>query len=446
MTSITGPAGGTYSYDADGNMVNRNGTLMQWNSLNLPVSISQDGSNTSQFSYAPDQHRYYQAALIAGVSETTVYVGGYEAWTRAGVTTFRHHLMAYGREVAEVDLTNSGSSVNETVSYVLTDHLGSVDVITNASGAVVADMSFSAWGGRREPGTWEAPVGTAEIQTDHDADRYGFTHQEMLDNVNLIHMNGRVYDPNLGRFLSVDPIFEFPTNTQSLNPYSYVLNNLLSLTDPTGYIVTCGSSDTNCENAISKLKPGETTTQRVSVTPIGSRITSHATITLGLSKGGNLDITLGNGANLTQHVMEQGDKLASASAKGSFTFRPNVEFQKNTHSDLTPAMTQLLSSQDSLYEDPSKMQLSPTEILRMKINEGLRLTYYNDPSRSNTYSIGYGTQLDTPEKWAIVMAGGGNISPKQANQWFMDYVHTRIEGYIPCCAGTTYTRATQRHG
>ena len=52
-------------------------------------------------------------------------------------------------------------------------------------------------------------------------------------------MNGRVYDPNLGRVLSVDPVFQFPTNTQSLNHYSYVLNNPLSLTDPTGY--TTGS-------------------------------------------------------------------------------------------------------------------------------------------------------------------------------------------------------------
>ncbi|MGH7238442.1 MAG: RHS repeat-associated core domain-containing protein, partial [Candidatus Saccharimonadales bacterium] len=74
-----------------------------------------------------------------------------------------------------------------------------------------------------------------EAQADHDDDRYGFTHQEMLDNVGIVHMNGRVYDTNLGRFLSVDPVFEFPTNTQSLNPYSYVLNNPLSLTDPSGY-------------------------------------------------------------------------------------------------------------------------------------------------------------------------------------------------------------------
>jgi RHS repeat-associated protein len=50
-----------------------------------------------------------------------------------------------------------------------------------------------------------------------------------------VHMNGRVYDPGIGRFLSVDPVFQFPENTQSLNPYTYVLNSPLSFTDPTGY-------------------------------------------------------------------------------------------------------------------------------------------------------------------------------------------------------------------
>jgi hypothetical protein len=48
-------------------------------------------------------------------------------------------------------------------------------------------------------------------------------------------MNGRVYDYQIGRFLSVDPFIQFPLNSQSLNPYSYVLNNPLSGTDPSGY-------------------------------------------------------------------------------------------------------------------------------------------------------------------------------------------------------------------
>jgi len=54
-------------------------------------------------------------------------------------------------------------------------------------------------------------------------------------------MNGRVYDPKVGRFLSVDPVFQFPENTQSLNPYTYVLNSPLSMTDPTGY--QCSKDD-----------------------------------------------------------------------------------------------------------------------------------------------------------------------------------------------------------
>ncbi|WP_086932711.1 RHS repeat-associated core domain-containing protein [Agarilytica rhodophyticola] len=56
-----------------------------------------------------------------------------------------------------------------------------------------------------------------------------------MDIVQLIHMNGQGYDYNLGRFLSVDPIIQAPGNSQSLNPYSYIMNNPLSGTDPTGY-------------------------------------------------------------------------------------------------------------------------------------------------------------------------------------------------------------------
>tara|TARA_R110000737_G_scaffold211538_2_gene229165 strand:- start:5958 stop:6908 length:951 start_codon:yes stop_codon:yes gene_type:complete len=67
------------------------------------------------------------------------------------------------------------------------------------------------------------------------ATRRGFTDHEHLDEVELIHMNGRVYDYNLGRFMSVDPFIQSPTNSQSLNPYSYIMNNPLSGTDPTGY-------------------------------------------------------------------------------------------------------------------------------------------------------------------------------------------------------------------
>ena len=55
-------------------------------------------------------------------------------------------------------------------------------------------------------------------------------------------MNGRVYDYNLGRFMSVDPVIQSPTNSQSINPYSYIMNNPLAGTDPTGYS-SCNPED-----------------------------------------------------------------------------------------------------------------------------------------------------------------------------------------------------------
>jgi RHS repeat-associated protein len=51
----------------------------------------------------------------------------------------------------------------------------------------------------------------------------------------VIHMNGRIYDPTLGRMLQADPLIQSLGNTQSYNRYSYVLNNPLGYTDPSGY-------------------------------------------------------------------------------------------------------------------------------------------------------------------------------------------------------------------
>ncbi|MDC2890355.1 RHS repeat-associated core domain-containing protein [Psychrosphaera algicola] len=63
----------------------------------------------------------------------------------------------------------------------------------------------------------------------------GYTSHRMMDDLNIIHMNGRIYDPTLGRFLQADPFIQAPENTQNYNRYSYVLNNPMSYTDPSGY-------------------------------------------------------------------------------------------------------------------------------------------------------------------------------------------------------------------
>ena len=92
--------------------------------------------------------------------------------------------------------------------------------------------------GERRKNDWTARLTRAEIETLLGAHgervSRGFTKHEHLDRTGLIHMNGRVYDPRLGRFLSPDPIVGDPTSSQSWNLYSYVGNNPLSYVDPTG--------------------------------------------------------------------------------------------------------------------------------------------------------------------------------------------------------------------
>ena len=63
----------------------------------------------------------------------------------------------------------------------------------------------------------------------------GYTGHEHLEALDLINMDGRIYDPKLGQFLSADIVVQNAGNSQSYNHYSYCLNNPLKYTDPSGY-------------------------------------------------------------------------------------------------------------------------------------------------------------------------------------------------------------------
>jgi RHS repeat-associated protein len=114
--------------------------------------------------------------------------------------------------------------------YFVKDHLGSIAVITNEAGAVAERLSYDAWGKRRNTDGTDDVSNILTAQTTR-----GFTGHEMIDEVDLVNMNGRVYDPVLGRFISADPFIHEVTNSQDLNRYSYVHNNPLSYTDMNGY-------------------------------------------------------------------------------------------------------------------------------------------------------------------------------------------------------------------
>jgi len=121
---------------------------------------------------------------------------------------------------------------NDEVSFIFKDHLGSWTAITDYDGDIQQELSFDAWGNLRNPATWSGTfVGTPLY------DR-GFTGHEHLYSFGLINMNGRMYDPIMSSFLSVDNFVQQPDNSQNFNRYSYCFNNPLRFTDPSGYFVT----------------------------------------------------------------------------------------------------------------------------------------------------------------------------------------------------------------
>jgi len=143
-------------------------------------------------------------------SETIVYINRYyEKNITTGVITTYYYLG--GKLVA--------NRVNTTLTYVHQDSLSSTSVVTTNSGTLESSATYLPFGGIRTGG-----VSTAQK----------FTGQR-LDGTGLYYYGARYYDPTIGRFISADTIVPDFKNPQALNRYSYVLNNPLKFTDPTGH-------------------------------------------------------------------------------------------------------------------------------------------------------------------------------------------------------------------
>ena len=167
---------------------------------------------TTTYSYDAD------GALVKKVQggQTTVYVGQhFEKNLTTGQATSYYFLG--GQRVA---LKKAG-----TLSYLLTDHLGSTSVTYNPANGQSVTQLYKPWGEPR----WPNP---STLPTD-----YRFTGQRSEEATlgSLYDYGARAYSPRLGRFLSADTIVPQPGDPQSLNRYSYTRNSPTKLVDPTGH-------------------------------------------------------------------------------------------------------------------------------------------------------------------------------------------------------------------
>lgn len=240
-----------YHYDNNGNLLSGDGKTLNYNAFNKPTNISKNGLNSS-FQYGADLQRYrHQKSGAPG--SITYYLDELEIEYKGNEIIYRHPIGDVALHTKMVQAETQAS--HWALYYTLRDRLGSVVTLTDSSGAIVEHRSYDPFGKPRRGDFADASRATLQasiLEDPHAASGApktprGFTDHEHMDDQELIHMNGRVYDYNLGRFLSVDPFIQAPGNSQSINPYSYILNNPLSGTDPSGYMY---------RNTVAPARPG----------------------------------------------------------------------------------------------------------------------------------------------------------------------------------------------
>jgi RHS repeat-associated protein len=236
--------GWRYTYNANGDVTQRlnadAGLSIEYDAhrgirrLELVLRSNISPIAASEFRLDSADQRYQRRDFSSGsLTRITTYVGSLERIEHQspfnGADREARLTLALLHSGSVIVTTKwSGATRTDQQRYVLRDHLGSADVIVRPDGTADETLSFDAHGRRRNASSYAYLLSYTDTTT-----RRGYTGHEHLDALGLVHMNARIYDPILGRFLQADTLIEADA-TQGLNRYTYVLNNALTHTDPTG--------------------------------------------------------------------------------------------------------------------------------------------------------------------------------------------------------------------
>ncbi|QES88069.1 FG-GAP-like repeat-containing protein [Rhizosphaericola mali] len=217
---ITNPSGAT----APPAVIPTTEQTITYTAFQKTATVSDNGY-LETYTYGSDFQRIKSVLTQNGsILETKYYLGEYEKQIKGGVTN----------DIIYVSNGNGifATLVGSAIYYTYKDYLGSLLTVTDGSGNVIASQNFDAWGRKRNP----ADGSYANIPSTNPVWLYrGYNGHEHLDELGLVNMNGRMYDPVQGRMMSPDIEITYPEYTQSYNGYSYALDNPLIMIDPTGY-------------------------------------------------------------------------------------------------------------------------------------------------------------------------------------------------------------------
>ena len=219
---ITADANFTYGYDDEGNLnlKTETATGKKWkflyDYLNRLTSATQLDANNNVLSAITYNYDLIGRRIAKTVNSATTqfFYQGDNIWRQVDASNNTTHYLTGGAKDQWI-ARNTTSGTN----WYLTDRLGSVTGITDATGKLINSTTYDSFGhitGQSNPAA---------------ADQLAFTGREFDAETGLYYFRARYYNPDLGRFQSEDPI-EF--NSNDFNLARYCLNS------PTGFIDSTG--------------------------------------------------------------------------------------------------------------------------------------------------------------------------------------------------------------
>ena len=220
---------------SNGNVVPPKKLDIKYNAFKSPVEIIE--SNIDKISFVYNDANSRSTMFYGGLEDDKLLRPLRKYYSADGTMEIKENLQLgtvefvtyLGGDGYSAPVVIKSDGVTQNYLYLHRDYQGTILAISNSIGQVVEKRLFDAWGNiiKVQDGAGMTLNGLTVL------DR-GYTGHEHLQSVDLIHMNGRLYDPKLHRFLQPDNFVQEPFNTQNYNRYGYVLNNPLKYTDPSG--------------------------------------------------------------------------------------------------------------------------------------------------------------------------------------------------------------------
>lgn len=224
---------------------------VDYNAYRMPVVIKQEGDEVARFIYNMHQKRssseydyanqfyVYQKGKIYS-DDNSVEIINYNYLGKPAKDALKTRIITYIADdpysspaVHIKDFDINMNILKEGIHYLHRDYQATILAISDQNGNVEERRHFDPWGNLDYLEKNGSVVDLNKVSPELMIER-GYTGHEHFFQVGLIHMNGRLYDPKLHTFLSVDNYIQDSFDTQNYNRYGYVLNNPLMYTDPSG--------------------------------------------------------------------------------------------------------------------------------------------------------------------------------------------------------------------